>query len=473
MANKPSDLLSGIPSVSELLDKPPVRALVDRWNRSAVAAGVRSFLDQLTSDLQRRAADVSLPSVRELAERAARYVQRLQQQTLRPAINATGQLRGASWVGTPQADVALERVVALGREFALGAARGGGTAADAAVLLCRLTGGQDATAVHSYAGALWLALSAIAGQQEVVVSRAELGDVDAGCPLANLAASTGATIREVGTTNRTTAADYEPAISLQTAALMKLRSDDYRVVGATESAELEELANLARDRELALIDVAGAAPLVDLPPAIGAGNRSVRASLKAGADLVIVRGDGLVGGPTCGILIGRRELVRRVEEHPMFVAWQLDALSAAALAATVELYEDDQRLAQQLPVLQLLLTPLENLRNRAERLAPQLAQAEAVSSAEAVATESILGVAPLADRALPSFGVALVPADGNVDRLANRLSTGPVAVVGRQQHDRLVLDLRTVFPREDQVLVEAVVGNRPPVAEARPETPPL
>jgi L-seryl-tRNA(Ser) seleniumtransferase len=471
MTNKPSDLFSSIPSVSELLDKPPVRALVDRWNRSAVAAGVRSFLDQLTSDLQRRAVEVSLPSVRELAERAARYIQQLQQQSVRPAINATGGLRGARWVGAPLADVALQRVIAVGRQFAIGTARDANILAEADTLLCRLSGGQAATAVHSYAGAVWIALAAIAGGEEVVVSRAELGDLDPGCTLARLAVSSGATIREVGTINRTSAADYDAAISPRTAALMKLTSDDYRVVGQTVSAELEELVDLARERELALIDVAGASPLVDLPATVGAIGRSVRASLKAGVDLVIVRGDGLVGGPPCGIVIGQRELVRRIEEHPLFMAWRLDALSAAALAATVELHENDQRLAQELPVMQLLLAPLENLRNRAERLAPQLAQAEAVRSAEAVATESLLGVSTLAGQALPSHGVALVPADDDVAGLDKRLSTGPVAVIGRRERDRLVLDLRTVFPREDQVLVEAVVGNKTAAFAPQSETP--
>ncbi len=471
MVNKPSDFLSGIPSVSELLDKPPVRALVDSWNRSAVAAGVRTFLDQLTTDLQRRAADVSVPSVRELAERAARYVEQLQQQSLRPAINATGRLRGPQCVGTPLADAALQRVVTLGRDFAVGAAHNGGTSADAATLLCRATGAQAAAVAHSYAGALWLALAALASGQEVVVSRGELGDVDAGCPLAHLTATTGATVREVGTTNRTTAADYEPAISPQTAAIVKLSSDDYRVVGATESPQLSELVTLAHQRELTLVNVAGGAPLVDLPPELGAVGTSVRASLKAGVDLVIVRGDGLVGGPACGILVGRRDLVRHIQEHPLSSAWQVDTLSAAALAATLELYALDRRLALELPVMQLLATPLENLRNRAERLAPQLAQAEAVASADAAATESSLGVAPFADRTVPSYGVVLAAADGHVDRMERRLAAGPVPVVGRREGDRLVLDLRTVFPRQDQVLVEAVVGNKPPAADAAPESP--
>ncbi len=471
MVNKPSDLLSGIPSVSELLDKPPVRALVDSWNRSSVAAGVRSFLDQLTSDLGRRAADVSMPSVRDLAERAARYVEQLQQQSLRPTINATGQLRGPFCAGAPLADAALQRTVALGRDFATSAARDGEAASDAVLPLCRLTGAQDAAVVHSYAGALWLALSALADGQEVVVARGELGDVDAGCPLGRLATSAGTTIREVGAINRASTADYEEAVSPQTAAILKLSADDYRVVGATESAQVSDLSALAHDRELVLVDAAGGAPLVDLPPELAAAGPSVRASLKAGADLVVVRGDGLVGGPACGILLGRRELVAQVQEHPLFPAWQLDAQRAAALAATVQLYEDPQRLAQRLPVIGLLLTPLENLRNRAERLAPQMAQADAIASAEAVATESSLGVAPFAGQTMPSYGVALTPADGHVDRLEKRLAAGPVPVVGRPEAGRLLLDLRTVFPRQDQVLVEAVVGNRPPEPDAAPESP--
>jgi L-seryl-tRNA(Ser) seleniumtransferase len=469
MATKTSDFLSRLPSASDLLDKPPIRSLVNRWNRSVVAAGVRSFLDELRHDFERRTADVQVPSIRELAERAARYVLELQQPALRPTINATGQFRGAPWCGAPLADAALERIVAHGRDFVSGPARTGESAralGDAAALVCRWSGAQEATVVHSYAGALWLFLAATASNQEFVVSRAELGDVEPGCPLTHLSASTSAILREVGTTNRTTVADYEAAVSSRTAALVKIAADNYRVVGETDAVELDQLVGLARERELTLCAALGGGPLVDQSTTHGLTSPSARACIAAGADLVVLAGDGWLGGPTCGILAGRREIIERIEEHPLFPAWQVDPLSAAALLATLELYGDPEHLDQTLPLFQLLGTSVENLRHRAERLAPQMAAAESIASADAVETQSSLCPDGLADEARPSYGIALTAADGNVAALDKRLRSGPHPVCGRVEGDRLVLDLRTVFPRQDQELAEAIVGKTSPPSDA-------
>lgn len=464
MATKTSKVGGGSPSVSDLLDKPPIRALADRWNRSVIASGVRSFLDELRSDLGRRGAESTWPSLRELAERAARHIVALQQSSERPAINATGRAWGAPWISRPQYDAALERAFAAGRDFVAGPLRAEAASlltADVAPLLCRITGGPAATAVHSYAGGMWLALSAVAAGQEVIVARAELGIVAPGCSLSDLIASSGSIAKEIGTTNRTSAADFEAAVTPQTAAVLKSCFDDFRVVGDTVATELEELVGLTRDRELTLIDALGGAALDDLPATITWPKRSARDSLAAGADLAIVRGDGMMGGPACGILVGSREIVRRITEHPLFAAWQLDAPRSAALAAALQCHEDRSRGVTGPPLVELLATPLENLRNRAERLAPQLAQADGIESAEAVALLSHWDAVPTADRAIASFGVALTTADGDWAALERRLISAPLPVIGRIDGDRLLLDLRTVFPRQDQAIVEALAGQRP------------
>src|SRR4051812_22938353 len=169
-------MLNRIPSVADLLEKPPIRALVERWNRSVVAGGVKSFLDELGSDLQRRAAEANLPSIRDLAERAARYVVTRQHHALGVAINATGQLWGSPWNSPPLSESALERAFATGREFDVVEGTDN-SATQASALLCRLTGAPSAAVVHSYAGAMWLALAAVAADREVLVARAEVGDI--------------------------------------------------------------------------------------------------------------------------------------------------------------------------------------------------------------------------------------------------------------------------------------------------------
>jgi L-seryl-tRNA(Ser) seleniumtransferase len=460
MATKPLDFLNRLPSVSELLDKQPVRALTNRWNRSVVAAGVRSFLDELRTDLRRRAAEV--PTLRELAERAAKYVVSQQQSMPKPCINATGRIVGAPWAGVPLADLALERTVTAGRDFALAshaALPSSDVAEKIATLLCQITAAQAAVAVHSYAGALWLTLAALAGNREVLVSRAEVGEIDGAGPLPKLATSAGAILKDVGTADRTVAADYEAASSPRVSVLLKLGSDQYRVVGETAATELEELVALARDRELVFVSAVAAAPLVDLPQSMEWPRRSVRATLAAGVDLVLVRGDGLVGGPSCGILVGNRETVERIAAHPLFGAWQLDPLRGAALVGTLLSYENFLQAPQTLPLWQLLTTPIENLQNRAERIAPQLAQAADVAAATAVATHSPLIAALGEGRGWPSYGVAITSSDGDIRAVESRLKHADQPVFGRVERDRLVLDLRTVFPRQDTALVESITAG--------------
>jgi L-seryl-tRNA(Ser) seleniumtransferase len=455
MGTKTSDLLNSIPSVAELLEKPPVRALVDRWNRSVVSGGVRSFLDELRSDLQRRATDAGLPSMRELAERAAKYVVDMQQPSLRPAINATGRLLDSSWGGSPLADHALERVVAIGRGFVAPTAS---NSMDVTAAVTRLTGAEAATVVHSYAGAISLALSALAAGKEAVIGRPEAGEVDPGCDILALAAAANVRIKEVGCANRASIADFEAAVSPQTAAIVRHTGDGYRLAGDTTAADIEELVALARDREMPLVCAIGSAPLVRGLPVIGDTIPSTAAAISAGAHVVIFRGDGLVGGPACGIIVGQSDVLRRIEEQMLFHAWRLSALASAALLATLELYDDRAGLAERLPLLQLLSVSFDNLRLRAERLGPQLSHANGVSGAEPIPTESSLGPARFAHMAWPSYGVALTPADGDSRALDKRLRSAPVPVVGTLDGPRLVLDLRAVFPRQDQQIVEMLAG---------------
>jgi L-seryl-tRNA(Ser) seleniumtransferase len=476
MATKSPDSRYRIPSVSDLLEMPAVRAVADRLNRSVVASGVRSFLDELRSDLERRTSDIHLPSLRELAERAARHVARLRRSAVRGVINATGRLVDPSWIGRPLAEEALEQLVALGEGYARQLGGYGHNSAtpstDVATALARLTGGEAATVVHSYTGAIWITLAGIAGGKEFLIARAESGDVESNCSIRGLANSAGATAREVGTTNRVSISDYESAISGSAGAILKHRSDSYHIVGETQLPDWGELVALARDRELPLIQAAGSAPLVDDLPAIGGLVRSAAADIAAGAQLVIARGDGLVGGPPCGLIVGSRDLVNRIEAHPAFGGWRIDPLRAAALEATIDAYDDRQRLEQSVPLFQLLTASVDNLRQRAERLAPQLAQAESIAAAEPVPTENSLGIACCSERTLPSYGIALSASDGNLRALDDRLRSAAVPVVGRLENDRLVLDLRTVFPRQDRRLVEIIVGGAEAANEQQPDPVP-
>jgi len=473
MAMKPPDLLSRLPSVSEMLEKPPIRALAEQWNRSAVAHRVKSFLEEMGSDLRRRATAAPLPSIRELAERAARYVMAEQQRSLGTAINATGCIWSSDWIFQPLADSALQQAVAVGRDF-VPAPAADANPFDCEPLLRRLTGAQAAAVVHSYAGGLWLTLASLASDRQVLVARAEIGGLSRNS-LPSLAKAANVTLCEVGTTNRAMAADYEAAASPRAAAILKFHADDYYVAGETAATELDQLSRLARQQHLVVIAALGIAPLIDPPETLDWTFRSARSSLAAGVDLAVIRGDGLAGGPHCGILIGNRNAVNRVKEHPLFPTMQLDELRTAILLSTLELYCTSPRIVESLPVWQLLTAPVENLKNRAERMVPQLAQITGIAKATPLALRSPVSSGREAAAGWPSYGVSLAATDGDTTALYGRLLRASPSVIGRVEQGHLVLDLRTVFPRQDMQLIEAARGalcpDREPPANEVAQSP--
>ena len=289
----------------------------------------------------------------------------------------------------------------------------------------------------------------------MVVSRGELIEIGGSYRLPDVMSASGAILREVGTTNRTRIGDYERALGAQTGALLKAHTSNYRIVGFTESASLRELVQLGKSRHVPVIHDLGSGAFVDLE-GYGISNEPlVRDSIVAGADLVLFSGDKLLGGPQCGIVVGRTELIQRLRRHPLMRAFRVGKLTLAALEATLALYRRTATAEQEIPLLALVSTSTANLQHRAERLAPQLAACTTVRSAEVVAGESELGGGSTPDRPLPTWCVVVSPADRSVDQLARQLRLGHPAVVCRVHRDRLWLDLRTVFAHQDQQIVTA------------------
>ena len=458
---KSPNLLRKIPSVTELLESPPLKGLVDRVSHNVVADGVRSFLDDMRVEVQTKAAEFNVPPVGELAERIARRIVQGEQPALRPVINATGILLHTGLGRAPLAEEAIEELVATARDYAsveLNLESGQRSQRIDAVegLLKKLTGAQATLVVNNNAGATMLTLAALAQGREVVISRGQLIEIGGSFRLPDVMSASGAIMREVGTTNKTHARDYESAIGDETAVLMRAHTSNFRVVGFTSEVPLKELVAIARRHDVPVVDDIGSGALVDFGRYGCAGEPIARESIAAGADLVLFSGDKLLGGPQCGIIAGRRELVAQIARHPMARALRVDKMTLAALAATLRLYRDEKVAARSIPLLQLLNTPVENLQNRAERLAPQMAASAAIDAAEVIQDKAYLGGGSVPAQELPTWCIALAPAAGGVDSLAAALRKSRPAVVGRVQHDRLLLDLRSVFPRQDTQLVEAV-----------------
>ena len=452
--------LRNIPSVNDLLESPPLRALVERISHSAMVSTVRTVLEELRSEVQNAAVERTLPSVTELAERIARRVMETETSSLRPVINATGALWDTGLGRAPLADAAVEEIAAVARDYAsleLDLATGRRCRRTTAVegLLRELTGAEAALVVNNNAGATMLVLSALAAGREVIVSRGQLIQIGDSFRLPEVITASGAVLREVGTTNNTRLDDYAEAIGQQTAALMLVETSEFALVGNVASVRLEDLVELGRKHTLPVIHDVGSGALVDLGELGLADEPVVCESIKGGAELVLSSGDKALGGPQAGIILGRRALLERIERHPLARALRPGKLTLAGLAATLRLYRDPKRARRQIPLLSLLGTSVENLKNRAERLAPLLAATGAVSRAESVAGVSSPGGGSTLTGRLSTWCVAVTPEGMSVDRLAAGLRQGTPPVVGRVVQDRLVLDLRTVVPRQDQGLVEA------------------
>jgi L-seryl-tRNA(Ser) seleniumtransferase len=359
---------------------------------------------------------------------------------LRRVINATGVIVHTNLGRAPLGEAALDRVREIARgysnlEYDLAGGGRGSRQGHVADSLRRLTGAEAALVVNNNAAAVMLALAALAEGREVLVSRGELIEIGDGFRIPDVLERSGARLREVGTTNRTRAADYETAIGPETAVLLRVHQSNFRVVGFTEQPSLRELADVARRHKLPLVDDLGSGALVDIGD-----EPTARASLAAGADLVCFSGDKLLGGPQAGIVLGRAELVEKLRRHPLQRALRADKLTLAALEGTLALAVDAP---DEIPVLRMLREPVEAVRARAAHLA-ELVHGEV----EETVARAGGGSLPLTE--LPSFACAVE------EELAVRLRAGDPPVIAVVRDGRTLLDCRTLTDAEADEVALAV-----------------
>ena len=382
----------------------------------------------------------------ELAERLRAELASARAPRLRRVLNATGVVVHTNLGRAPLAEEALARIVETARgysnlEFDLDEGARGSRQDHLAAILHRLTGAETALVVNNNAGAVLLALAALAEGREVVVSRGELIEIGDGFRIPDVLARSGARLVEVGTTNRTRAADYERAVGEETAVLLRVHQSNFRVVGFSERPRLEEVAAVARGHGLPLVDDLGSGALTPSDTVLlGDVEPSARESLAAGADLVCFSGDKLLGGPQAGIVVGRAGLVERLRRHPLQRALRIDKLSLAALEGTLLLHLDAP---ERLPVLRMLAQDADAVRARAERLAT-------ATRGEVEETVGRVGGGALPLAELPSFACSLP------DALAEPLRTGEPPIIGVVRDGRLLLDCLTLTDAEAEEAAAAV-----------------
>ena len=451
-----------LPSIARLLDHPALAAARARHSQDAITATARAEVEALRVAIA--AGDAPALDVAGIAERVAARLDFEARPALRTVINATGIVLHTNLGRSPLHDDAARAAYEAGRGYLnleLDLATGTRSSRQDAVRsgVCALTGAEAATAVNNCAAATVIVLRALAAGREVIVSRGQLIEIGGSFRIPDIMAVSGATLREVGTTNITRVADYEAAIGPNTAAIMRVHTSNYRVRGFTSAVELAELVALGKKHNVPVIDDAGSGQAVDLAPFGLPGEPLVSAGIAVGADLVLFSGDKLLGGPQAGIIAGKAAHIQKIERDPLMRAFRLDKMTLAALEATLRLYRDPARALREVPTLRMLTTPLAELRRRCEALAERLRTLPGVTAAvrDDVA---YVGGGSLPDVAVPTAVIAVAVDGVSESELAARLRTGTPAVAGRVQAGAVLLDLRAVFEHQEDELVAAVGRTR-------------
>lgn len=457
-----------IPTISELLDSPQLKPWVDKASRNVMVTSVKTFVIRMSNDLQSRAADMKVPSVGEWAERFAEWIARRQASAPHAQINATGILLPAQ-ATQPIADDALHALSASLRDYVVDHSTGDAHVAGqriVAELMKQLTGAEACLVTSSHSGAVLLALAATSGDKPAVIARGQVGELSPGVTLPQTARCAGVALRECGIVERTRIEEYEEALG---GAGSILYVHGVRAgAGGDAAPAIAQVSALAARHQLPLVVELGLGGLVD-PTRYGLiGIGHAADALAQGADLVIMAGDRILGGPSCGIVLGREAVIARLRKHGLFASLAASSLTLLPLATTLELHQDVETAERAIPLLSLLATSPENLKNRAERLAAQLVACPAVASAGVVEGTASLLPTSTPGQTLSAWEVVIEPKETSAAALAERLAAAAIPLAVRVNGDRLAINLRTVFPRHDMHIVDAFEGLSPAPAEDAP-----
>jgi len=458
-----ADLLRQIPSVDELLTQPRVAALAGRMDRGLVVEVARAVLADLRARIAGEASFAAMALEQgALEERITAEVERILARSLQPVINATGVILHTNLGRAPLAASVVEEFRRTATqytnlEYDLEAGARGKRDVHTAELLARLTGAEAAIVVNNCAAAVLLVLAALARGGEVVVSRGELIEIGDGFRIPEIMEQSGAVLREVGTTNRTRIADYENAINEKTRVLLRVHPSNFEITGFAEKPSLGELAALSQGVGLPLVEDLGSGCLVDLSEN-GISEPTVRQSIEAGAGIVMFSGDKLLGGPQAGIIAGKKELIARVRRHPLFRALRVDKLTIAALEATLGAY---LRAAwDEIPAMRMIRATPAELKLRAENFLRELRPELPLDEVEMEIADgvSLAGGGSTPSQSLPTKLIRIASVRYSATKLEQRLRRAPAgtSVIARVEDDRLILDLRTVFPEQEPLLIKTL-----------------
>jgi L-seryl-tRNA(Ser) seleniumtransferase len=454
VGNSTTARLRDLPSVDTVLNTSPATAMQQRFGRVASAGAIRSVLAEARVHLRDGASAV--PSAEQLALEALARLDGEDRSSLRPLFNLTGTVLHTNLGRAMLADAAIEAALAAMRdavalEFDLATGKRGERDDHVRGLLCALTGAEDATVVNNNAAAVLLCLNTLAGGREAIVSRGELIEIGGAFRMPDIMARAGVQLVEVGTTNRTHAKDYRAALTPQTGVILKVHPSNYRIQGFTAGVAASELAAIAAEANVPLMNDLGSGTLVDLARYGLQHEPTVREAVAEGAGIVTFSGDKLLGGPQAGFIVGKRALIEAINRNPMKRALRVDKIRLAAIEATLKLYRSPDRLAERLPTLRLLARSAADVADQARRLFPAVTNAVGRGFAvEVIECQSQIGSGALPLDTIPSAGLAIRSHAGGhaLEKIAQALRNLSRPVIGRIEDGALIFDLRCLTDEE-------------------------
>jgi len=451
-------VLRKIPSVDEILSNPQIGDLLRTYPRTVVVDAVRNGLKRLRQQLLDKKELTDLEeeffSFEHLYSLFRKEIDLQVQPRLRHLINATGVVIHTNLGRSPLHPSALKHMIDIAKnysnlEYDLDRGERGNRYTHVEGILCRLSGAESALVVNNNAGAVLLVLNTIAEGREVIVSRGELVEIGGAFRIPDVMRRSGASLREVGTTNRTYLSDYQKAIGSQTALLLKVHTSNFRVMGFTSDVSLQELVQLGRQHDLPVMNDLGSGCFVDLSQYGLEKEPTVQEAIKTGGDVVTFSGDKLLGGPQAGIILGKKSLLDLIKINPLTRALRIDKLTLAALESTLLLYLDEKRAMEEIPTLRMLSLDTGNLKRRGRRLLRRLSgmvdKGTQLTLREDV---SQVGGGALPLQELPTMVLAVKPLDLSVNELEENLRKGEPPIISRISKDELILDMRTVSDEE-------------------------
>ncbi len=444
--------LRKLPSVDQLLQTSPAATWLSQYGRPLSLAAIRYTLDQVRTTYTPGG---QLPEQAELLDQISRVLQQWTAPSLVGVINATGVVLHTNLGRAPLSRAALHAVqtVSLGYsnlEYDLEKGKRGSRLVHAEAMLRRLTGAEAALVVNNNAAAVLLVLSALARRRGVVISRTQLVEIGGGFRVPDVMRQSGAQLVEIGATNRVHLSDYQSALESKPALFLRAHRSNFQIVGFTSEPSLAEIASVAHQAGLPLVDDLGSGALIDTSRFGLAHEPMIQESLAAGADLVFFSADKLLGGPQAGVIIGREDLIAKLKKHPLARALRADKLCLAALSATLLHYLKDEA-EQEIPLWRMIAAQPEQLRQRASAWKETLGRGEVLSS------ESTIGGGSLPGETIPTYILAIQIS--SPDRLLARLRQSSPPVIARLQDNKIILDPRTVLPEQETLLL-AVLQER-------------